>query len=293
MIGLGAKYLTAAGFGRYRITAASLGRDVMFAGWLSGRAWKAIMDAFGVDGTAVIAATNEYLNGIAASDKAKATALAGFINEDPMMVCSLGIQPQGVTMPFIGLKGDGAAYIDTNIVISAQDEIEIVVNYVYEDYIRYIFGAGDDSYGVGLTALATTPNLFTYFGGATITNTPIQRGIIKCIMNANSIKCYNNGSLIRDENITPVSFTARAIRFFGLKRNSAFDNDYHYKQSICSIAISRNGNYTHFFGPRKIGNNCGFYDFVKEGMIYKTSTNGTLSIEKAYPDGTPWTPPTP
>ena len=73
------------------------------------------MDAFGVDGTAVIAATNEYLNGIAASDRAKATALAGFINEDPMMVCSLGLEPQGVTMPWRWLQGDGVAYIDLGV----------------------------------------------------------------------------------------------------------------------------------------------------------------------------------
>jgi len=120
MIGKGAQYLTAAGFGRYRITAASLGSNLMFRmPWsLSGAAWQAIMAAFGVDGTAVIAATNEYLNGIAASDKAKATALAGFINEDPMMVCSLGLEPQGVTMPWRYIENDGKAYVDTNIFLS-------------------------------------------------------------------------------------------------------------------------------------------------------------------------------
>jgi len=87
MIGKGAQYLTAAGFGRYRITAASLGSNLMFGslGWLDANAKIAIMAAFGVDGTAVIAATNEYLNGIAVSDKAKATALAGFINDTPAL----------------------------------------------------------------------------------------------------------------------------------------------------------------------------------------------------------------
>jgi hypothetical protein len=94
MIGKGAQYLTAAGFGRYRITAASLGSLVMLGKfWLTAATKQAIMDAFGVDGPAVIAATNEYLNGIAASDKAKATALAGFINtyavEDAYVVVSI------------------------------------------------------------------------------------------------------------------------------------------------------------------------------------------------------------
>lgn len=117
MIGLGAKYLKAAGFGRYRITAASLGSLDLLGTWrwLNGVTQQAIMDAFGVDGTAVIAATNEYLNGIAASDRAKATALAGFINEDPMMVCSLGLEPQGVTMPIRWINNNATAYILTNI----------------------------------------------------------------------------------------------------------------------------------------------------------------------------------
>jgi len=96
MIGKGAQYLTAAGFGRYRITAASLGSLDLLGTfqWLTAATKQAIMDAFGVDGTAVIRATNDYLNGIAASDMAKATALAGFINEDPMMVCSLVETPK-------------------------------------------------------------------------------------------------------------------------------------------------------------------------------------------------------
>ena len=93
MIGLGAKYLTAAGFGRYKITAASLGNlDLLgtLKSWLNGAAKAAILAAFGDDGMAVIKATNAYLDGIAASDRDKATALAGLINEvDYMLVCGL------------------------------------------------------------------------------------------------------------------------------------------------------------------------------------------------------------
>ena len=116
MIGLGSQYLTAAGFGRYKITAESLGNlDLLGTYWLDLATLRAILGAFGDDGKAVIKATNAYLNGIAASDRDKATALAGFINEDPMMVCSLGLEPQGVTMPIRTLNGDGIAYIYTNI----------------------------------------------------------------------------------------------------------------------------------------------------------------------------------
>ena len=120
MIGLGSQYLTAAGFGRYRITAASLGNlDLFGKFWLTAATLQAILGAFGDDGWAVIKATNAYLDGIAASDRDKATALAGFINEDPMMVCSLGLEVPGVTMPIRTLNGDGTAYIDTGIVGTA------------------------------------------------------------------------------------------------------------------------------------------------------------------------------
>lgn len=87
------------GGGAIRLTNIIRGGSVVF-GWLEPSTRAAILAAFGqTDGYAVIKATNAYLNGIAATDPTKAQALAGFINEDPMMVCSLGLQPQGVTMP--------------------------------------------------------------------------------------------------------------------------------------------------------------------------------------------------
>ena len=88
---------------------------VWMLGLLTKAAKQAILGAFGQrDGMAVINATNAYLNQLAASGQAgkdKATALAGFINEDPMMVCSLGLEVEGVTMPIRWLVGDGNTHI--------------------------------------------------------------------------------------------------------------------------------------------------------------------------------------
>ena len=145
MIGLGAKYLTAAGFGRYRITAASLGSLDLLGTWhwLNGVTKQAIMAAFGVDGAAVIAATNEYLNGIAAQGQAgldKATALAGFINEDPMMVCSLGLEPQGVTMPVRWLVGDGLAIIDADFYPNQSTHVKCKADFHYGTDNPTVFG---------------------------------------------------------------------------------------------------------------------------------------------------------
>ena len=95
------------GGGAVRLTNIIRGAQVVFGGlypdvkdWLSDATKAAILAAFGQDdGYAVLGATNAYLNALAATDPTKASALAGFINEDPMLVCSLGLQPQGVEMP--------------------------------------------------------------------------------------------------------------------------------------------------------------------------------------------------
>lgn len=145
MIGLGSQYLTAAGFGRYRITAASLGNlDLLRAGWLTYATVQAILGAFWDDGWAVINATNAYLNGIAASDRDKATALAGFINEDPMMVCSLGLEPQGVTMPIRWLEKIGTGNTMTFVGYRQNNNTHYVIDLLMTSWRSWVnvFGSG-------------------------------------------------------------------------------------------------------------------------------------------------------
>ena len=108
MISKGTQYLSAAGFGNIRVTAASMGSALVFGSlWLTTATKQAILGAFGADGAAVINATNAYLNALAAqgaAGKSKATALAGFINEDPMMVCSLGLEPELTVLPAMPIR---------------------------------------------------------------------------------------------------------------------------------------------------------------------------------------------
>ena len=111
--------------GRTQIQGACIGREVVFGSlWLSASALQAILGALGqTDGMAVIQATIAYLNQLAASDRDKATALAGFINEDPMLVCSLGLEPQGMSipMPWRVIRSYGNEYIDTGYVITSNN----------------------------------------------------------------------------------------------------------------------------------------------------------------------------
>lgn len=106
--------------GRTQIQGACIGIERIVGLWLGWQAVQAIVNAFGqTDGKAVIKATNAYLNQLAASGQAgkdKATALAGFINEDPMMVCSLGLEPELTTLPKMPIRmliTDGNAWLDT------------------------------------------------------------------------------------------------------------------------------------------------------------------------------------
>ena len=87
--------------------------------WLKGATQRAIRGAFGArDGATLIAATNAYLNALAATDRTKATALAGFINtyaiEDAYVVVSI--------IPTTGYKryvvGSGSQYFTTAVSVS-------------------------------------------------------------------------------------------------------------------------------------------------------------------------------
>ena len=114
MIGLGSQYLTAAGFGKYRITAASLGNlDLLrIVDWLRYATKQAILGAFGDDGKAVIKATNAYLNALAASDRDKATALADYLNSSTTIAVNWGTYLLDY-QPVEYIEAQGSQRIDT------------------------------------------------------------------------------------------------------------------------------------------------------------------------------------
>jgi hypothetical protein len=296
MIGLGAKYLTAAGFGRYRITAASLGSNLMFGSlWLKWQTRRAIMDAFGVDGTAVIRATNEYLNGIAASDKAKATALAVFINEDPMLVCSLGLQVEGVTMPIRWLVGDGVAYAITDYMPSykfkAVSKLKSMASLPtgspfaaalsYDERNGFLFArsgqyaawywtvggvfvndgraalAVNTKYDVEMTRSGIKINGTTYAISGSTSFSPTQKFVVMG---------RENGTSIGDN--------------VGLQEHLNYEDDV----LVQHIIPCKNKN----------GNDYGILDLVTMQWFGNSAGSGAFAIAYTLQDGvTPWTPPTP
>ena len=124
MIAFNGQYLPAASHGNMRITAACLGGQLVLGNWLMTATAQAIIAAFGAEeGIAVISRTNDYLNQIATTDPQRAQLLAGFINEDPMLVCSLV-----ETSKTRWLETDGLACIQTQTILNGYSNITSYCN---------------------------------------------------------------------------------------------------------------------------------------------------------------------
>ena len=147
MIAFNGQYLDEASHGNMRITAACLGGQWVIAPWhIDAATQQAIIAAFGrEEGIAVIRRTNDYLNRIATTDLQRALLLAGFINEDPMLVCSL-VETSKVR----GIYTNGSAYAKTDIVPDSTTKVSTYAKRAYTGNYKYIFGsqgsAGKSSY---------------------------------------------------------------------------------------------------------------------------------------------------
>lgn len=106
--------------------------------WLTNQTKETLITNFGqTDGQAIIDATNAYLDSLAVE---YATRLAGFINQDPMLVCSIDIEPSGVSMPIRWLVGGGDSYIDTGHTPTNSVKIHTLFS-VVEAYNSVVYGS--------------------------------------------------------------------------------------------------------------------------------------------------------
>lgn len=142
---------------------------VYYNAWfiLSPSAKEEINTKFGsTDGPKVINAAQQYIKSLG---KEKGSNLLQFINEDPMMVCSLGLEVEGVTMPIRGLRTDGTAYIDSGIKATSDIDTE----FGFQDFINgtgnaenILFGARNGSwssnYGVNNNSLSRN-GIYAYY----------------------------------------------------------------------------------------------------------------------------------
>jgi len=297
MIGKGAQYLTAAGFGRYRITAASLGNlDLLGTlGWLRYVTKAAILAAFGqTDGKAVIKATNAYLNQLAASDRDKATALAAFINEDPMMVCSLGLQPQGVTMPIRHLYGNGSAYINIGIYSKDFDTFEMGMLVTNTSQFSNVEGCRETGSAAYSWCRFSGGLIEPWFGGS-VGNTPVIANkpfVFKMLAKVGEQKGYID-DVLKFQNTASVPYIDGQVSVhyaFAMNNNPSPAN--YFTGYGSKVAYIKDGADVVRLIP--------YYDKINEKMQWLDLVSGNYAeiygtfTEAFYlPDGTPWTPQTP
>ena len=297
------------GGGAVRLTNIIRGAQVVFGGlspspsskWLTGATMAAILAAFGQDdGYAVIGATNAYLNALAATDQTKATALAGFINEDPMLVCSLGIQPQGVTMPIRGIVTDGSAWLDTGWVANGGMKAKIGAKILSNK--SYYFGSHNTSSQGGTNGYNRNqfyiPNIgknnarFNVLGK---TGNDISNKIEWA--KYNNIECSSiqgHGHLVVND--TEIQFT-----FDGTLAplNTVALFYYYYEPNInvcdgdgCSFIElwDKDSNKVREMYPFIRQGAKGMLDILSGTFYPNANTSGSFSIAYTLPDGTPWTP---
>lgn len=278
------------GGGAVRLTNIIRGAQVVFGGlypkvmWLYPTTKAAIIAAFGKDdGYAVLGATNAYLTALAATDPTKASALAGFINEDPMLVCSLGLEPQGVQMPIRGLVNDGIAYINLGVNPNSETILEV-------RYARLT-----SSYSSCGSRVAFGNSAFTIHAGDNIQfntqNSNIETGISASIgiyytykLDAVNRKAFFNNSVF---DTVAMSGNNYNIWLFANDNSGSLHNP---NKASYAFAKLKQGNTELEMYPFISNGENGMIDTITGTFYQNANTSGSFTIAYTLPDGTPWTP---
>ena len=201
------------------IYAATMGGKMVIGGWLLSATLQAIVAAFGsAEGAEVIRKTNDYLNRIATTDPQRALQLANFINEDPMLVCSLV-----ETSKMRWLVGDGKAYIDTEIIPDNTTFMytKFKVLEIGNDYISCIsyadYSSGNRAFGIG----SWDGKYFTNHGNYTFFNKTTTKGeIIEYTNNAGKSELkWEGGS--ESKTLSNVFTSPSSLIIGGISRNGS------------------------------------------------------------------------
>lgn len=291
------------GGGAVRLTNIIRGAQVVFGGigtnvknWLYPPTRAAILAAFGqTDGKAVIKATNAYLNALASTDKTKATALAGFINEDPMLVCSLGLQPQGVEMPIRWVERTGLAYINTGIFVNAAyTEFEMDCDWVKYDNNRGAIISNFSAGNVGIGYELQTSGYVRHYFDGDILNTPSFANNVPHTIRST----YNIGTGDLRSVIDGTTYSAKKSQSGIATLPLLWMTDHRISTLSSKVRqanqrIIANGIEHKYLPMLRSNNEIGVMDMASDGTFTfypNANTSGSFTIAYTLPDGTPWTP---
>lgn len=298
------------GGGAVRLTNIIRGAQVVLGGldpkvaWLTKATRAAILAAFGqTDGYAVIKATNAYLNALAATDQTKASALAGFINEDPMFVCSLGLQPQGVEMPSRYVYGDGQAWFNTNYPLYSVANWDIIYDMELIGLFNYQGILSFYSFNNSYESWVYSDGRFSFRWNGLRYDTVLSaytRYKIHLNRTGNDFKIYV-------DDVLKQSFTNSGTPTGTSKEyNLCFPRNSIGKQKHYHVRFTNGDDIVRELIPFKTGKawaaedvstgvvqavgTCGMIDLVSGTFYPNANTSGSFSIAYTLPDGTPWTP---
>ena len=276
MIGFNGTYLPAATHHGMRITAATLGGKDIFGtlSWLNHVSMQSITAAFGSEGNAVINATNTYLNDIAKTDKTKAQALAGYINQYPVNWGTLLVDFQPVD--YIEKPTGTTIWVNTGIKPQQGDieeiECEVAWNSSNGNYAAVIIGIAETGSYISYSLYYMTANLmvFEFSTGVSLADHAFHT------IKANTAEgTYIDGVLHEHTPVaSPMSYTHDQQLFN--KYSNGYEIEHFFgkqKQMIAKI----NGSLAAWFVPcyNKTSNLIGMYDVVK-GTMAGTGGSGTF-----------------
>lgn len=283
MIGFNGTYLPAASHGNMRITAASIGGQLMMS-WLKTATQQAIIAAFGAEeGIAVISKTNDYLNAIAATDPTRAQQLSAFINEDPLLVCSL-VETSKVRT----LDGDGVAYINTGIY--AETNTGFDVSLITTDNNNNTCGMLSGS------SRGNDAGLELYYWNRVwqiISNNTIATGVPVVVGNQYRIirlgedwSVYENGAEKANGTKAMVTYTSNTpIFLYCLNRGNSVSYQGKPRYIYATIKQYRGDDIAHFIPHLRPNGESGMLDILTGTFYPNANTEGAFTI--ALTDKTP------
>lgn len=257
--------------------------------WLDKQTIQTLLTAFGAGGSAVIKETNAYLNNIAGGDFNKAYMLAGFINEDPMMVCSLGLQPQGISMPIRWLVGDGQSWIGTSIIPTDNTIVETkikVLNRITSHIV--VFGSRDDvveQFYISFAFHISDKIRLDFASTRLETANAVQDGVYsiefgktKAIINKVSYGTFSD------------NLGSGALPVYLMAGNNSGEPQYGTGLAAPMFKMKEGGTITHHFIPLLSATRNGMVDLVNATFNPNQGT-GHFTDTYTFQDGeTPWTP---
>ena len=275
MIGFNGTYLPAATHHGMRITAAAIGGQWVIGGkWLKTATQQEILAAFGEEGMVVISKTNDYLNAIAATDHARAQQLADFIQEDPLLVCSLV-----ETSKTRWLVGDGKGYVDTGV--GLQYPVRSRSKIMLQTTGSYSIASSRNNNGNSRMYLIFFDNSRWCLpkGGDWTAGTSVvanKEYSADVSIDTANYKMIVNGVAEQVTAAPPVS--SQSIYLFARNNVSTIDSQAPVGTKLAYITIEQESKNAHFIPMHRTDGTCGMLDIISGTFHPNANTQGQFTI---------------